>query len=50
MNIFSVKHNLQKLMFVSENAFATTSHVTIGVIFASFNCHIHFDFDKSVLF
>ena len=48
MNTFSVKHNLQKLIFVSENIFATTFHVTIGAIFASFNCYIYFG--NSVLF
>ena len=48
MNTFSVKHNLQKLIFVSENTFATTFHVTVGAIFASSNCHIYFD--NSVLF
>ena len=48
MNTFSDKHNLQKLIFVLENTFATTFHITMGAIFASFNCHIYFD--NSVLF
>ena len=43
MDTFSVKHNLQKLIFVSENTFATTFYVTMGAIFASFSCHIYFD-------
>ena len=42
MNTFSVKDNLQKLVFVPENTFATTFHVTIGAIFVYFNCHINF--------
>ena len=48
MNTFSDKHNLQKLIFVVENIFATTFHVTMEAIFASFNSHIYFD--NSVLF
>ena len=48
MNTFSVKHNLLKSIFVSENNFATTFHVTVGAIFASFSCYTYFE--NSVLF
>ena len=34
MNTYSVKHNLQKLTFVSENTFATTFHETMGDVIA----------------
>ena len=44
MIIFSVKHNLQKLIFMPENIFATSFRVTVGVTFASFNCHIFWQF------